>query len=65
MVILLGYRGQNHARLAGRLSGEGGLNMRIGCDRLVAFDPLLTSPDKNILSQSEWFPALAMGDHNV
>jgi hypothetical protein len=30
-----------------------------------AFDPLLTSPDKNILSQSEWFPALAMGGHNV
>jgi hypothetical protein len=30
-----------------------------------AFDPLLTSPDKNILSQSEWFAALAMGGHNV
>ena len=28
-------------------------------------NPLLTSPDKNILSRPEWLPALAMEDHDV
>jgi hypothetical protein len=50
---------------SGPLSDHYRLGVSLGYKRPVAIDPLLTSPDKNILSQSEWFPALAVGDHNV